>query len=175
MKVLESFLSPLTSYWDSQPPTGPILSLHNVEATPPPPHPISAPPNQGNSFYEMACASYQRSLLKNYWEYCLLKCPVTVHSDICTTHYKQWRKKNRSSSEGSFKINWNTEKATWCQKFRAIEKFISTHLERNCPFQKTLTGTLCSMPVIFEAEQHFLVSFKDLSLYPWSSSLFFSS
>lgn len=76
--------------------------------------------------------------------------------------------------EVSIKPNWNPEKATWCQKLRPIEKFISTHLERNCPFQDSHThpSQLCRHLGNWTA---LLRRLKDLSLYPCSSLLFFSS
>lgn len=71
----------------------------------------------------MAYTSYQQSLLKNYWEYCSFGCLVTVHSDICMTHYKQWRKENRSSSESVYKNKlkyWDGHLVPKVQGYREI-------------------------------------------------------
>lgn len=164
MKVLKSFISSLTSLLDSHPPNGPTLSNHQIEATPPTPSP---------------CLLIKETLVPKSRTYPIcwvcLRIPKSIaHSDawsLCTLIFERPIINNEEKRIGlhqevSIKVNWNAEKDTWCRKFRVIEKFISTHLERNCRSQKTLTCTLCSNAVTFEAEQHFLVSLKDLSLYP---------
>lgn len=77
-----------------------------------------------------------------------------------------------SSSGSDYKNKLKYWEATWCQKFRAINKFIFTHFRENVLFRRLLTYTLQGIAVIFETEQLFLVSLKDLLLYPWNSSIF---
>ena len=142
MKGLESCISPLTSYLDSQPPTGPMLSLHQIEARPPTP----------SHLVHSEKTPFIKWLTHPISRVCLRIINSSAHSDawsLCIRIFARPIINNEDKRIGvhqkvSIKINWNTEKATWCQKFRSIEKFISTHSERNCPFQRTLTRTLHS-------------------------------
>lgn len=160
MKVLKSFISSLSSLLDSHPPTGPTPSHHWIDATPPTPSHLLL---MGETPVLKWCRHPILSI-------CLWIPESIAHSDawsLCTRIFERPIINNEEKRIGlhqvvSIKVNWNTEKDTWCRKFRVIEKFISTRLERNCPSQKTL----CGNAVIFEAEQHFLGNLKDLSLYP---------